>query len=154
VDLIPADSAYPWNAAGVQILNLQAIKSSEAPAQEAMAIDALTLEHYHQICYWNLSRPRQLYCSTSTTVNLSAIIACCSRDQLEDLVEIVLFPNVDFYLGDWRSHEIATEEVMEGGWTRYYNFISATWWSVLTGRLPVSPPVVYLAALSSYPCGT
>jgi hypothetical protein len=106
---------------------LPAIKSSEAPNQEAIATDALTLEQYHQICYWNLSRHQNFYCSASATVNLTTIIACASEDRFEDSVEIALLPDTKVYLGDWRTPEGATGEVMEGGWTRYYYFILAAW---------------------------
>jgi hypothetical protein len=122
VDLIPADSAYPWNAPGVRIPLLPGIKPSEGLNQDAMAIDTLTLEQYHKICFWNLSRRRNLYCSVSATVNLNAIIACPSGDRLEDSVEIAFLPDAEVGLGDWRT---ATGKVMEGGWTRYYNFILA-----------------------------
>jgi hypothetical protein len=126
VDLIPADFAYHWNAVGVRIPLLPGIKPSEALNQEAMAIEFLTLEQYHEICYWNLSRLRHLYCSTSATVNLNTIIVCPSEDRLEDSVEIALFlPNEEVYLGYWSTTLGAYREVVEGGWTRYYNFILA-----------------------------
>jgi enterochelin esterase-like enzyme len=124
VDLIPADSAYPWNTPGVHIPNLPGIKPSEAQNQEAIAIDALTLEQYHQICYWNLSQSRNFYCSASATVNLNTIYVCPSGDRLEDSVEIALLPDGEGYLGHWGTERVI-EEVMEGGWTRYCNVISA-----------------------------
>jgi hypothetical protein len=105
----------------------QAIKSLDLESQEAIAIDSLTLEQYHQICYWNLSQSRHLYCSASATVNLNTIYVCPSGDRLEDSVEIALLPDAEVYLGNWRTAEGATGEVMEGGWTRYYNFILAAW---------------------------
>jgi hypothetical protein len=143
VDLIQADCAYHWNALGVRIPLLPGIEPSEDLNQEAMAINALTLEQYHKICYWNLSRRRNFYYSASTTVNLQTIIVCPSGDYLEHLVEIALFlPNEEAYLADWRAPERVTGEVMESGWTRYHNFILAAWLSVLTN--PVSPPVIYL----------
>jgi hypothetical protein len=126
VDLIPANSAHLWDADGTDVSPLPGIKPSESPTQEAMAIDSLTLEQYHEICYWNLSR-QHLSSSTSATVNLSAIIACASADRLEDLIEIALLPDAEVYLGSWRTPETATGEDVEGGWTRYYDFILATW---------------------------
>jgi hypothetical protein len=127
VDLIPANSANYWNAVRVLIPLLPGIKPSEALNQEAIAIDALTLRQYHSICYWNLSRYRNLYCPTSATVNLNSIIVCPSGDRLEDSVEIALLPDTKVHLGDWTTPEGATGEVMEGGWTRYYDFILAAW---------------------------
>jgi hypothetical protein len=127
VDLIPAYSVYPWDAPGVRIPLLPAIKPSEGPAQEVIAIESLTLEQYHKICYWNLSRPRNLYWSTSVTVNLNAIIVCCSGDQLEEMVEIALLPDAEIFLDDWTTAARATREVTEDGWTWYYDFILAVW---------------------------
>jgi hypothetical protein len=132
----------------------QEIKSLDNPNQEAIAIDSLTLKQFHAICYWNLSRPRYLYCSTSATVNLNAIIVCSLRDRLEDWVEIALLPDAEVYLDHWRTPERATGEVVEGGWAWYYNFIVAAWRSVLTAQLPVSPPVIYFIELSSCTLGT
>jgi hypothetical protein len=126
VDLIPENSYY-WNAVGVQIPNLPGIKPSEDLNQEAMAIESLTIEHYHEICYWNLSQRRNLYCSASATVTLNAIIACASGDRLENSIEIALLPDAQIYLDDWRTPKRATGEVMEGGWARYYDFILAAW---------------------------
>jgi hypothetical protein len=106
MDLIPANSAYPWNGPVVQLPLLPAIKPSEAPAQEAIATDALTLEQYHAICYLTLSRHRNFYCSASATVNLNAIIACPSGDRPEDLVEIALLPYAEISLGGWTRYFI------------------------------------------------
>jgi enterochelin esterase-like enzyme len=99
----------------------------DGPNQEAMAIDALTLEQYHEICRWNLGRLQHLYCSTSATANLNAIIVCPSGDRLEDSVEIALLLDAEVYLGHWRTAARVRGEVMEGGWTRYHNFILAAW---------------------------
>jgi hypothetical protein len=149
VDLIPANFTRVWNVNGTRVSPLPGIKPSEAPAQEVMAIELLTLEQYHKICFWILSRPQYFYCSASAIVNLKAIIACPSGDRLEDSVEIALLPDAEVFLDFWRTPERATREVMEGGWTRYYEFILAAWRSVLIGKLPVSPPVIYLTVLSS-----
>jgi hypothetical protein len=121
-----ANSTHLWNANGTEISSLSGIKPSEAMNQEAVAIDGLTLEQYHKICYWNLGRLQHLYCSASSTVNLDTIIACYSGDRLEDSVEIPLLLDAEVDLDDWGTLEGATGEVMEGGWTWYYDFILAT----------------------------
>jgi hypothetical protein len=128
VDLIPGDIEYLWTVVA-KISPLQKIKPLEVLNQEAMAmaIDTLTLEQYHQICYWNLSQRRVLYCSASATVNLNTRITCPSGDRLEDSVEIALLPDAQLCLGKWAATDRATGEVMEGGWTRYYDFILAAW---------------------------
>jgi hypothetical protein len=84
-------------------------------------------------------------------VDLNTIIVCPSGDRLEDSVELARLLDADIFLGSWRTWrppETVTGEVIEGGWTRYYDFILAAWWSALTGWLSVSPPVIYLTALS------
>jgi hypothetical protein len=116
-----------WSGLVGGISGGQGIKSLDLPNQEAIAIDALTLDQYHKICYWNLSRHRNLYCSASATVNLNTIIVCPSGDRLEDSVEIALLPDTELYLGDWITAAGVTGEGMEGGWTRYYDFILASW---------------------------
>jgi hypothetical protein len=127
VDLIPANSSHLWDANGIRVSPLPGIKPLAAPAQEAIAIDSLTLNHFHEICYWNLGRPRNLYSSASATANLNGIIACVSGDRPEDWVEIALLADTEVFLGYWRTPARATGEVMKGGWTRYYKFILAAW---------------------------
>jgi hypothetical protein len=88
-----------------------------------VAIDALTLDDYHRICYWHLSEEQQLYCSASATVNLNTTIV----RSLGGLVEIALLPEAEAELGHWATAEQATGEVMEEGWTWYHNFIFVAW---------------------------
>jgi hypothetical protein len=127
VDLVSANFVYFRNSNGVQISALPGIKPSEAQAQEASAIDSLTLEQYHRICYWNLSQPRNLCCSASATLNVDTIIARISGDRLEDMVEIALLPDAEVDLGRWGIPSSVTWKVVENGWTRYYDFILAVW---------------------------
>jgi hypothetical protein len=87
----------------------------DTPAQEAMVIDSLTLKEFHEICYWDLSRFRNISISNSVTVNLGGIIICSSDDQLQDWVEIVSLPNIKVYGGCWWGAE---GEVMGNGRTR------------------------------------
>jgi hypothetical protein len=123
---MPSNTMY-WPSIIGGLSGLHGIKSSDGPNQEVIAIDSLTLEQYHQICYWNLSRFRKVDCSASATVNLDTIIACPLGDRLEDSVEIALLPDVEVYLSGWGTPKRTTREVMEGGWTRYYEFILAAW---------------------------
>lgn len=180
---------YGWYETVDEIPSRHPIEQLEAPDQEGIVIDALTLEKFHQICYWDLSQRRNFDCSTSATVNLNTIIVRPSRDQLEDSVEIAFLPNEEVYVGDWETAAGATREIhcvqrphlqpsakavrhvscadtdrhclltsdrpspdtvsprrqesthvsqamltgslnavtMEGGWTRYHNFILAAW---------------------------
>jgi hypothetical protein len=101
-----------------------------APGQEAMVVDSLTLEQYHQICYWYLSNWRNISISPDVTVNLGTVITCSSGDQLQDFVEIVFFPDVDVRFSHWDG---AQGEVMEDGWTRY--FIRFTWKAIFSDHV-------------------
>jgi hypothetical protein len=127
VDLISANSTHLWNADGTEISTLLGIKPLEALNQEAIPIDSLTLEQYHRICHWDLSRYRTFDCPASTTVNLNAIIACASGDYLEDLVKIALLSDTEVYLDNWITAAGTTGEVVERGWTRYYDVILSAW---------------------------
>jgi hypothetical protein len=93
----------------------QRITSLDTPGQEAIVIDSLTLETYHEICYWELSRPRTITISPGATVNLGAVIACSPADQLHDWMEIASLPDVEVRCGDWHG---ADGEVIADGWTR------------------------------------
>jgi hypothetical protein len=119
VDLIPGNLTYRWYAHVEGISSQQGIKPLEA-----MAIEALTLDDYHRICYWDLSQPRQFSCSTAATVNMAAIIACYTGDRLEDLVAVAHLPDAEFDVGGWTTRG-ATGEFLRNGWTRYYHFYLA-----------------------------
>ena len=101
----------------------QEIKSLDAPNHEAMAIESLTLNHYHEICCWDLSHTRYISILTPVTVSPGAVISCSSGHQLEDLVEIAFLPDVEALPHDWLLSG-AEGEVMEDGWTRYEYFIA------------------------------
>jgi hypothetical protein len=88
------------------------ITSLDAPDQEAMVIDSLTLEQYHEICYWDLSRRRSISLSTPVTVKLGAVIASSWDDQVKDLVGIAFLPDVVVRVGRWYEVE---GEVMKDG---------------------------------------
>jgi hypothetical protein len=123
VDLVPGNIQYPWYGVLNGKSSEDRIKPLDLSNQEAIAIDSLTLIEFHHICFWNLSRYRTFDCSTSATVNLNTIILCLSEDRLKDSIEIALLPDTELYLGDWIAAAGVTGEGMEGGWTRYYNFI-------------------------------
>lgn len=61
-----------------------------------MVIDSLTLEQYHEICDWMLSRPRTMTISTDVTLNLGTVFVGSAEDQLDDWVQIVSFPAATF----------------------------------------------------------
>ncbi|KAF7376996.1 hypothetical protein MSAN_00117500 [Mycena sanguinolenta] len=80
-------------------------------------IDLLTLEQYYHICDRNLIQHRCITISTSTMVNIGAVIRCFN-DVLEDSVEIAFLPSAG-QLGDWTIFEENTGEVMPNGCTRF-----------------------------------
>ncbi|KAF7333791.1 hypothetical protein MVEN_02335900 [Mycena venus] len=104
------------------ILVTQGISALSAPNTEGMAIESLTLEEYHHICFWNLSPYRSITASLPTTVNLGVVICCSSRNELEDSVEIATLPNVEGYRYRWESPG-AVGEIVEDGWTRFESSI-------------------------------
>jgi hypothetical protein len=83
----------------------------DVPDQEAKVVDSLTLNQFHGICYWDLSRFRTITIS-DVTVNLGAVLAC---SQGEALAEIAFLPDVKVTM-DGRCG--AKGEVMKNGWTR------------------------------------
>jgi hypothetical protein len=99
----------------VQILCPKGISSLNAPDQEAMVIDSLTLEQYHNICSWNLSQTQTITISTNVTVNLGAVFTCSPEDQLQDWMEIVFLPDVETHWIGWNGAE---GEVMDNSWIR------------------------------------
>jgi hypothetical protein len=79
------------------------------------------LEGYHEICYWSLSHRRTITVFTDMTVNLAAVIACSSSDQLQHFVEIASLSDVDAHcFSDWYRADSANGVVLENGWTRYF----------------------------------
>jgi hypothetical protein len=58
---------------------------------------------------------------------MNTIIACSSGNQLEDLVEVAVLPYVKVYPGHWNVPGAVVGEVIEDGWSRYYEFILPAW---------------------------
>ncbi|KAF7344095.1 hypothetical protein MVEN_01699200 [Mycena venus] len=111
VDLHPGDETFTR-------VDFSPAQGIHEVTQEA-AIASLTLEQYHEICYWDLSRHRELLGSTPITVNLGAIISCSSEDQLDNSVEIAFLPDAEVRLGQWNTDGEVTSKIMEDGWTRF-----------------------------------
>jgi hypothetical protein len=85
-----------------------------------MVVESLTMEHYHDICFLNLSQFRTITISTSTTANLGVIVACSSDYPLEDPVKIEYAPNVDAHFYSWQTSDGMRGVAMKDGWTRYF----------------------------------
>ena len=56
VDLIPGDFLSYWIGPGDKISHPHGLQSLDTPNQEAVVIDSLTLEQYHEICYYDLKQ--------------------------------------------------------------------------------------------------
>jgi ABC-type uncharacterized transport system substrate-binding protein len=82
---------------------------------EIIVTDSLTLEQYHGICYYHLSRIRTIAVSADVAVNFGAVIACSLDDQVQDWVEIASVPDVQVSIFPWYGAE---GEVTKDGWTR------------------------------------
>jgi hypothetical protein len=121
VELVPSNTSLWSPDLGTEITG-RGITSLDAPAEEAMVIDSLTLDQYHKICYWILREFRSIFTSAPLTVSLGAIMSWSSTDQLEDLVEIASLPDVQFIGEGWCHEANRPMSVMEDGWTRYYFF--------------------------------
>ncbi|KAJ7831718.1 hypothetical protein B0H14DRAFT_3143111 [Mycena olivaceomarginata] len=84
-------------------------------------IESLSLQKYHEICYWDLSQLRHISTSIRVTVNLGAVLSWPSCERLQETFEIAALVNVEAPRRRW-SRRINIGEgskVMENGWTRY-----------------------------------
>jgi predicted NAD-dependent protein-ADP-ribosyltransferase YbiA (DUF1768 family) len=96
-------------------------KSLNTPSLEATALGFLTLEQYHEICYWQFSLGRDVSVYNQITANIGAVISCSSGNRLEDLIEIAILPRTDSGFNRSRWDKVNWGVVMENGWTRYYS---------------------------------
>ncbi|KAJ6555925.1 hypothetical protein B0H19DRAFT_1262055 [Mycena capillaripes] len=96
----------------------QGMYSSNAPNTEAKIIESLTLEEYHDICYYFLGHFRFTNISTPINLNLGAVIFCLSRDRLEDSVEIAWLPSTPILSSWWDTLPGTAKQITEDGWTR------------------------------------
>jgi hypothetical protein len=92
------------------------LNATEVP----MLINSLTLEQYHDICFWKLSRTQTITVPADATLNLGTVFVCSSGDQLQDWVGIVSWTDVEVGHTGWHG---AKGEVMSNGWTRYVFYL-------------------------------
>ncbi|KAJ7669921.1 hypothetical protein DFH06DRAFT_1372340, partial [Mycena polygramma] len=83
---------------------------------EALAIDALTLEHYHQVCSYSLCHHHSIDIPAGVTVYLRRVILRTSNN---DFVEIASLPEGETHFSGWYNGGQAEGEIMENGWTRF-----------------------------------
>ncbi|KAJ7038862.1 hypothetical protein C8F04DRAFT_1087784 [Mycena alexandri] len=118
MDLVPGEEYW---GAEVTISSPNRIESLDAANHEAMIINALTLDQYHRICYYELSQTREISISTSPMVNLGAVISSSSGTQLEDFLEIAFLPIAQRLADEprWIIARGSDGDLMEDGWTRF-----------------------------------
>jgi hypothetical protein len=84
---------------------------------EATIIDSMTLDQYHNMCYWDLAYHRT-WMPALALVNLGAVI--CHLSESDEFIEIASLPNVELDLDAccWCITG-RVGNVMKDGWTRY-----------------------------------
>ncbi|KAJ7017085.1 hypothetical protein C8F04DRAFT_1093665 [Mycena alexandri] len=95
------------------------ITFSQPPNEQAITVDSLSVQKYHEICYWDLSQVRHIHNSTPVTVNLGAIISWSSSDHLEAPLMLASVSHVEFPMLRWHITRGGRGEVTESGWTRW-----------------------------------
>ncbi|KAJ7094971.1 hypothetical protein C8R44DRAFT_381653 [Mycena epipterygia] len=83
------------------------------PHEESKIIASMSLDDYHEICFWHLSRKRSLSLPTNASVQLG-MIYCTSGASLNNVVEIARIPDCKFQDDGWS----AVGSRMESGWSR------------------------------------
>ncbi|KAJ7677031.1 hypothetical protein DFH06DRAFT_1169563 [Mycena polygramma] len=95
--------------------------AGNAPDIEALVIDTLTLEVYHEVCHQSLRKISLIDIPARVTVHLGTVI---SRSANNDFVEIASLPDASLEISDWANSGEGEGEIMENGWTRCSNSLS------------------------------
>lgn len=110
---------------GLQLLGTPNIK--------ATVINSLTLEQYHEICYWNFPRFHSLSTSPAAIIKYSTVVSCSLGQQPMELTEIASVRQLDLDVGQafkWFSmrppdldgcwiNSMRYGDILGNGWTRY-----------------------------------
>ncbi|KAF7326770.1 hypothetical protein MVEN_02596000 [Mycena venus] len=96
----------------------QEISFSSVSNTEAMVIETLPLEVYHDICAYNMTHLRDISISTHVPVKPGSVIRCSSSSQPEDCIEIASMP-VSFYIGFRTNSNKSAGDKMADGWTGF-----------------------------------
>ncbi|KAJ7679414.1 hypothetical protein DFH06DRAFT_510532 [Mycena polygramma] len=111
----------------VKLLDLKSnpytLTSLNAPGMESMAVNSLTLDQYHRICWFNLTQHRNTPISPAITMDLSAVLCWPSGSQFQDSVQIASIPDAEIPPDSWQcswTKGAVMGDVMENGWTRYH----------------------------------
>ncbi|KAJ7315062.1 hypothetical protein DFH08DRAFT_821022 [Mycena albidolilacea] len=96
------------------------------PHIESTITFTLSLHHYHEICYWSLSRVCDYRLSSGSVIRLGGILTSLESSGGQDPVEIAYLPSIDIMDSGWRGETAAAgrgsplEELvmLENGWSR------------------------------------
>ncbi|KAJ7041853.1 hypothetical protein C8F04DRAFT_131485 [Mycena alexandri] len=124
IELAPSDPLRTFKRIAVEdIPTPQEIDYLSREDQDTLIIDSLTLNQYHEGCYWYLSQHRQVFVPVTSAVNVGGIISLSSRVQskerlsyLPDVCHCHHTWNLDH---GWDVSGKGLDIVMGNGWTRY-----------------------------------
>ncbi|KAF7374120.1 hypothetical protein MSAN_00293200 [Mycena sanguinolenta] len=119
-DLMPSGLRLGYPGC-IEISRSQGLNSLGEANMEAGVIESLTLEQYHEVCFWDLSRRRYVSAiSRSGIVNLGAVMFWPSA-KLSDMVEVAHLPTAELDLSAYRWYTTGEQvgTIMEDGWTRF-----------------------------------
>ncbi|KAJ7677034.1 hypothetical protein DFH06DRAFT_1122304 [Mycena polygramma] len=116
--MLPSKPIYIDNISGISISDSEAMTlfTGNAPDIEVLAIDALTLEAYHEVCYLSLGPTSYINICAGVTVPLGTVI---SRPTNNHFVEIASLPDVCIEIDHWANLREGEGEITENGWTRF-----------------------------------
>ncbi|KAJ7767307.1 hypothetical protein B0H16DRAFT_1521635 [Mycena metata] len=86
---------------------------------QAITVDSLSVQKYHEICYWDLSQVRYIHQSTVVTVNIGAVISWPSSDHFELPIPLASLSHVVIPTRLWHFSRGGRGEVTGSGWTRW-----------------------------------
>ncbi|KAJ7669893.1 hypothetical protein DFH06DRAFT_1468648 [Mycena polygramma] len=118
VDLMPPPKPIRLITSLIRMPDLTstALSSGSSSIMEALAINALTLEIYHEVCHWPFAQISSIAISAGTTIHLGMVI---SRPSNNGFVEIASLPEEETHFSGWYNGGQAEGEIMENGWTRF-----------------------------------
>ncbi|KAJ7683105.1 hypothetical protein B0H17DRAFT_44036 [Mycena rosella] len=102
----------------IQMASSSTAVSVLQPPEDSIIVDSLSLDGYHEICYFHLEHSRQLSISTKVSVQLGAVILCPPGSEVQLSNEIAYIPDPDVIESGWRVSTGASMIVLESGWTR------------------------------------
>jgi hypothetical protein len=91
------------------------------PPEASETINAMSLQHYHSICYWHLNRPYHLLISMNISVNLGTIRHFSGLDY-ESSFEISFATDCGVYDAGWLTRDPSIEDF----WNPYVQYCQSS----------------------------